>query len=114
MGVKPTFNCGPKYVGEFRNGEKSGRGIYFYTNGDSWEGGFINDQMHGKGIYTRRNGKVKIAHYNANQWVKWVDIDTSTVKNSGQQIFMRRQEGKEEKVEKEFKCNHNHHEDKDK
>ena len=43
MGVKPTFNCGPKYVGEFRNGEKSGRGIYFYTNGDSWEGGFIND-----------------------------------------------------------------------
>ena len=39
--------------------------------------------MHGKGVYTWKNGKVKIALYDQNKWVKWLDVEPSKKKTKG-------------------------------
>ena len=42
---------GSKYVGQWKEGMKSGRGVYDYANGDRYEGGWLEDAKHGDGVY---------------------------------------------------------------
>ena len=51
------FESGCKYDGEFKDGEKSGKGIYTWPNGQRYEGDFLNDYLHGKGTYTWPDGQ---------------------------------------------------------
>ena len=46
---------GNKYVGEWKNDKKNGRGTDFYSNGDKFVGEFKNDNKH-RGTYTFLNG----------------------------------------------------------
>lgn len=39
-----------KYVGDFKEGQKTGKGRFEYDN-NSYEGDFVEGQLHGKGIY---------------------------------------------------------------
>ena len=40
------------YIGQFKNGFKHGKGIYYYKNGKiRYEGDFINDKFEGNGKY---------------------------------------------------------------
>ena len=39
-----------KYVGQFKNGLKSGRGKYFYNNHRYYEGMFAADVRNGEGV----------------------------------------------------------------
>jgi len=32
------LNNGEKYIGEWKDGEKSGKGIYYFENGDIYDG----------------------------------------------------------------------------
>ena len=45
-----------RYVGNFRYGEKSGKGAYYYPNGDILEGTWKNDAPDGAGVFTTANG----------------------------------------------------------
>ena len=47
-----TFAGGDKYVGEFRDGELSGRGTYTGANGDKYVGEFRDAKRNGQGTYT--------------------------------------------------------------
>ena len=47
---------GDRYEGEFRNGEKSGKWIYYWNNGYKYEGDYKDDKINGKGIYCWPNG----------------------------------------------------------
>jgi len=45
-----------RYVGNFKDGYKNGRGIDYFPDGAKYEGDFENDKAHGKGIYYYANG----------------------------------------------------------
>ena len=40
-----------KYIGDYLNGRREGKGIYKYNNGDRYEGEYKNDLKEGKGVY---------------------------------------------------------------
>jgi hypothetical protein len=39
------------YIGEYRLGKMSGRGVFTYPNGQRYEGEFLDDKRHGQGIH---------------------------------------------------------------
>ena len=45
-----------EYEGEYKNDNKEGYGIYYFTNGDKYEGEFKNDNMEGYGTNYFTNG----------------------------------------------------------
>lgn len=52
-----TWEDGSKYEGEWKNGERHGKGTFYYTNGDKYIGDWVRDVQHGKGIYYFQNGE---------------------------------------------------------
>lgn len=50
---------GLQYEGEWVNGEMSGNGKYYFTNGDVWEGSFRKNELHGAGMYSKGGMKEK-------------------------------------------------------
>ncbi len=46
----PPFK-GDRYEGGFKNDQKNGKAIYYYSDGDKFEGDYKNDKKEGKGIY---------------------------------------------------------------
>ena len=47
-----------RYQGEFRDGQRSGHGIFTRYNGDRYEGEWRDDRANGSGILTKDDGKV--------------------------------------------------------
>ena len=45
-----------KYIGEWNNDIKEGKGIFYHNNGDIYDGEFKNDKKEGKGIFYYNNG----------------------------------------------------------
>ena len=39
------------YEGEYKHGEKNGKGIYYYPNGAKYEGDFVRNQKEGNGVF---------------------------------------------------------------
>jgi len=39
------------YIGSFENGMRNGKGLYSFTNGDSYDGNWKEDMMTGTGVY---------------------------------------------------------------
>lgn len=54
-----------KYVGEFVQGKKQGKGVIKYSNGSVYKGDFLNDMKHGKGaMLTVKNAKYEGDFFN--------------------------------------------------
>ena len=45
-----------KYIGEFKNGMRDGKGIFYFNDGSRYEGDYKNDKREGKGIYYYNDG----------------------------------------------------------
>ena len=58
------FANGERYEGFFRNNNRHGVGTYFYTNGDFERGSFENGKKNGPFIYTHKDGKKENRVYN--------------------------------------------------
>ena len=58
-----NYENGDKYIGELKNGQKHGRGLYIYESGDAWYGRFQNDKRDGYGIYAYYSG-----NYSKGKW----------------------------------------------
>ena len=79
--IEKIYENGDKYIGQFKNGKKHGKGKMFYSdknfydgewfndlkngqgqqtfaNGDVYEGNFRNNLMEGYGNYTYKNGRI--------------------------------------------------------
>ena len=50
------YNNGDKYIGEWKNDLKDGKGIYYYNNGDKYDGEYKTDLKDGKGIFYCNDG----------------------------------------------------------
>jgi hypothetical protein len=46
-----------KYVGEFKNGLRDGKGVINFNNGDKYQGEWKDDKREGKGITYYKNGE---------------------------------------------------------
>ena len=46
------------FAGEYRDGQRSGKSMYTYANGDTYEGEWLRDKMHGRGRFSHANGDV--------------------------------------------------------
>ena len=62
INITKIYNIG-KYVGEYKNGKREGKGIFYYNNGNRYEGDFKNDKKEGKGKFYYNSGKWKGNRY---------------------------------------------------
>ncbi|MBT6673933.1 MAG: hypothetical protein HOB02_01790, partial [Proteobacteria bacterium] len=46
-----TWASGDKYVGEFKEGKRTGQGSYSWAIGDKYVGGYQDDKKHGQGSF---------------------------------------------------------------
>ena len=46
-----TWDDGRKYVGEFKDDNRHGKGKYTWANGKIYEGGWKDGKQHGEGIF---------------------------------------------------------------
>ena len=58
---KRNLNFFIRYEGNWKNDQKSGKGVYFFAEtGERYSGDWENDQkVEGKGVYYDKNGKQK-------------------------------------------------------
>jgi hypothetical protein len=63
------YSNGDVYVGEWKRsldtskfGERSGKGVVTYFNGDKFDGNFINDKREGQGVFRCANGNTHITY----------------------------------------------------
>jgi hypothetical protein len=65
FGTYTTAN-GDKYVGEFKDGKKHGKGAMKWADGFKYEGDWENDLRHGKGVFTSPSGDKYVGEYRFN------------------------------------------------
>jgi hypothetical protein len=53
--------------GSWKDGVKSGFGVYTYANKDRYEGVFDADNMHGNGVFIYANGDLANGRWEADQ-----------------------------------------------
>ena len=58
-----TWTNGEKYVGEWQNDERYGQGTNTWINGEKYEGEWQNDKRHGQGTNSRTSGDKYIGEY---------------------------------------------------
>lgn len=58
-----TLTNGGRYLGEFREGKRHGRGLDLFPNGDRYEGEYRDGNRHGTGTYTHASGDRYVGEY---------------------------------------------------
>ena len=57
------YNSGSRYEGDWKNNKMEGKGIYYYNDGNRYEGDWKNDKKEGKGIYYFNNNDREMGDY---------------------------------------------------
>ena len=97
-----TWPSGERYEGEYKNNQRHGKGIWTYPNGDKYEVYSINDKLHGKGIWTKANGDVYEQNWNMDEKIseikisKNLGINENNTKKKTQSIEFNIKEKKEQ------------------
>jgi predicted nucleic acid-binding Zn ribbon protein len=65
-----------QYMGERKDGQRHGKGVYRYSNGDVYDGEFVNDKRHGFGAMHFVNGDHYIGQFSEDRqqgegWLKY-------------------------------------------
>jgi len=71
------FGNGEIYIGNFIEGEMSGKGYFFYSNGDIYNGQFEDDYPNGEGTLIYANGKVSIGNFKNGKLTKLKHVSKS-------------------------------------
>ena len=72
-----TYSDGDKYVGEFKRGYRHGQGTFTWHNGDKYVGGYKRNAKHGKGVATEANGTITTGIWKRGDIRKVISQDTS-------------------------------------
>ena len=65
--IHPRF--GSKWVGEYKDGKRTGQGTATNTQGDKYVGEFRENKFHGKGTMTYANGRVEKGSWEDGEFV---------------------------------------------
>jgi hypothetical protein len=58
MAMNGKFKENGKYIGQFRQSLRNGRGVYTLPNGNTYEGEFLNNIPNGYGIFRWKEGSL--------------------------------------------------------
>ncbi len=58
-----TWPTGDRYEGEYRNGIRTGKGLYLWPNGDRYEGELMEGVLEGEGMYSWVSGDRYVGKY---------------------------------------------------
>ena len=58
-----VFENGDKYIGEWKNHQYDGNGIYIYSNGEKYVGEFKKNKSDGYGTYNYKNGDLYVGEF---------------------------------------------------
>ena len=61
--LQMNINNGDRYEGDYKNGKREGKGIYYYKNGDREMGDWKDGKKKGKHVKLCENGEVKTEDY---------------------------------------------------
>ena len=66
---KGVYYCanGDKFEGEFVDGKLNGKGIFYWAGGDRYEGDYVNDNKEGKGTYYYASGNKYVGDWKDNK-----------------------------------------------
>jgi hypothetical protein len=67
-----------RFSGEYRDGRRTGRGVYIWSDGERYEGEFRDDKRTGRGVYTwpggrRYEGSFRDGHFHGHGAMTWAD-----------------------------------------
>ena len=71
-----SLSISNRYVGEFENGLRNGKGILYFENGNRYEGEFVDQYINGSGIYYFPSGDRVEGTF-------WEDSETTSVNGNG-------------------------------
>eukprot|EP00829_Urostomides_striatus_P021452 TRINITY_DN9567_c0_g1_i1.p4 TRINITY_DN9567_c0_g1~~TRINITY_DN9567_c0_g1_i1.p4 ORF type:complete len:104 (-),score=20.43 TRINITY_DN9567_c0_g1_i1:105-416(-) len=70
-----TWSDGRKYVGEYLDDKKHGKGEFIWPDGRKYVGDWENGKQHGKGLYTTADGTTKEGEWKDGKRIRWVNDD---------------------------------------
>ncbi len=62
-----VWNSGDKYVGEWKNDNRTGQGTYIHSSGEKYIGEFLNNKRNGQGYNTWADGSKYVGQYKDNK-----------------------------------------------
>jgi hypothetical protein len=66
--IIPESKGSDRYVGQFREGRRQGRGVYYFANGGKYEGELVRDQFTGDGSFESPNGDRYVGQFRNGQF----------------------------------------------
>lgn len=63
-----SYEGGDKYLGETKDGKRSGYGIYLWENGSIWVGNWSEGERNGYGIYISLEGTITTGTWDGNNF----------------------------------------------
>ena len=69
---------GDRFEGQYKNGKKSGKGIYYFKTGEKFEGEWLKDERNGEGTFIKKNGKTEKQYYENGKLKKSKKSDRNT------------------------------------
>ena len=70
---------GAKFEGEYRNGNKNGKGHFKWADGSTYEGDFVDNNIHGKGRTFLGSPEFNLMGLKETGTYKWLDNRTFEV-----------------------------------
>ncbi|MHC1689596.1 MAG: hypothetical protein AB9833_02080 [Bacteroidales bacterium] len=92
-----VWKNGDKYEGTFTNGQITGKGTFYYANGDMiYEGDFVNGLKHGTGTFVWESGQNEITTYDGTFFngkmtgIGTFKVHSASIRNNSSKVDMSR------------------------
>ena len=82
-----TLGSGDKYIGDFVDGKRTGKGNLTWADGGNYVGDFVDGKIEGEGIYTPAYGEILEGKFENGTLVESYKLNESTVENEFQELF---------------------------
>ena len=78
------YSSGSKYVGQFKDGLRSGIGSLYYADGSKYQGSWKKDKMNGEGVETFPDGTTRYGIWENNRFIKAINQEDEQSEKGGE------------------------------